>query len=206
LIYHGADDNGGGTSAVMELARIFSIAKKEGHGPRRSILFMTVSGEEKHLLGSAYYVLHPLIPLEKTMANLNIDMIGRTDEKHDSIGVRDYVYVIGSGKLSTALRGISESANATYSKLSLDYTFDHPDDPNRFYYRSDHYNFAKNNIPIIFYFNGTHADYHKPTDTIDKIDFGLLTKRAGLVFYTAWELANRNQWLKVDVKDGGEEK
>ncbi len=201
LIYYGADDNGSGTSAVMELAKIFAQAKNEGHGPRRSILFMTVSGEEKKLLGSAYYVDHPLIPLQKTIANLNIDMIGRTDEKHDTLGIHDYVYVIGPDKLSTELHRISEKANATYTQLELDYTFNKPEDPNRYYFRSDHYNFAKKKIPIIFYFNGTHADYHRPTDTIDKIDFGLLTKRAQLVFFTAWELANREDRIKVDVKN-----
>ncbi len=201
LVYHGADDDGSGTSAVMELAKVFSLAKKEGHGPRRNILFMTFSGEEKHLLGSEYYVTHPLVSLENTVTDLNIDMIGRTDKAHDTLGVRDYVYVIGSNKLSTGLHGISENANSTYTKLVLDYTFNKSDDPNRFYYRSDHYNFAKNNIPIIFYFNGTHEDYHKPTDTVDKIDFGLLTKRASLVFFTVWELANRNERVRVDVKN-----
>ena len=199
--YHGADDDGSGTSTVMELAKVFSQAKKEGHPPRRSILFMTVSGEEKGLIGSKYYVSHPLIPLEETIVDLNIDMIGRTDEKHDTLNIRDYVYIIGSDKLSTELHRINEAANATYSKLELDYTYNKPGDPNRYYYRSDHYNFAKNKIPIIFYFNGTHKDYHKPTDTIDKIDFDLLVKRARLVFFTAWELANREGRIKVDVKN-----
>jgi hypothetical protein len=206
LIYHGADDNGSGTAAVIELAGVFAKAKKDGHGPRRSMLFMTVSGEEKHLLGSSYYVEHPLVPLVKTVADLNIDMIGRSDEKHDSLSIRDYVYIIGSDKLSTELHAINERANATYTKLDLDYTYNKPDDPNRFYYRSDHYNFAKNKIPIVFYFNGTHSDYHKPTDTIDKIDFSLLVKRTRLVFFTAWELANRNDRIKVDVKKTDSEK
>jgi Zn-dependent M28 family amino/carboxypeptidase len=200
LIYYGADDDGSGTSAVMEMAKVFSDAAREGHRPRRSILFMTVSGEEKGLLGSSYYVTHPLLPLSKTVANLNIDMIGRTDKKHDSLGVRDYVYIIGSDKLSTQLHKINHDLNTTFTKMELDYTFNKPDDPNRFYYRSDHYNFAKNNIPIIFYFNGVHKDYHKPTDTFDKIQFDLLAKRAQLVFLTAWELANREERIKVDVK------
>ncbi len=200
LIYHGADDDGSGTVAVMEMAKIFSRATKEGNRPRRSILFMTVSGEEKGLLGSKYYVKHPLVPLDKTIADLNTDMVGRTDEKHDSLLVRDYVYIIGSDKLSRTLHQINEKANTCFTKLELDYTFNQPDDANRFYYRSDHYNFAKKNIPIIFYFNGTHADYHKPTDTIDKIQFDLLTKRTQLVFLTAWELANREERIAVDVK------
>jgi len=199
LLYPGADDDGSGTSAVMEMAKIFSEAAKEGHRPRRSILFMTVSGEEKGLLGSKYYVKHPVIPLEKTMVNLNTDMIGRTDDKHDSLNVRDYVYIIGSDKLSTTLHAVNEKVNAGFTKLELDYTYNHPDDPNRYYYRSDHYNFAKNNIPVIFYFNGSHADYHRPSDTIDKIQFDLLAKRTQLIFLTAWELANRDAKIEVDV-------
>ena len=204
LIYYGADDNGSGTSALMEMARVFAIAKKEGHGPRRSILFMAVSGEEKGLRGSAYYVSHPLLPLEKTVVNLNCDMIGRTDRKHDSLGVRDYVYIIGADKISTRLHLINEAANSDYTKLKLDYQFNNESDPNRYYSRSDHYNFVKHNIPIIFYFNGTHADYHKPSDTIEKIDFDLLTKRAQLIFFTAWELVNRDERIYPDVKKGVE--
>ncbi|CAN5461059.1 hypothetical protein BH11BAC1_BH11BAC1_01740 [soil metagenome] len=199
LIYYGADDDASGTTAVMEMAKVFTEAANEGYRPRRSILFMTVSGEEKGLLGSKYYVKYPVIPLANTVANLNTDMIGRTDEKHDSLNVRDYLYVIGSDKLSTTLHRVNEEANESFPKLELDYTFNHPDDPNRFYYRSDHYNFAKNNIPIIFYFNGSHIDYHKPTDTMDKIQFDLLAKRAQLVFLTAWQLANREERIKVDV-------
>jgi hypothetical protein len=199
LIYPGADDDCSGTSAVMEMSRIFSLAAAAGNRPRRSILFMTVSGEEKGLLGSKYYVKHPVVPLQNTIANLNTDMIGRTDAKHDSMEVREYVYIIGSDKLSTALHEVNEKANAAFTKLELDYTYNRPDDPNRFYYRSDHYNFAKHNIPIIFYFNGSHADYHRPGDTVDKIQFDLLAKRTQLIFLTAWELANREERIKVDV-------
>jgi len=200
LLYPGADDNASGTSAVMEMAKMFSKAAAEGRRPRRSILFMTVSGEEKGLLGSKYYVKRPVVPLKNTMVNLNTDMIGRIDDKHDSLGVRDYVYIIGSDKLSTILHSINEKINAGFTKLELDYTFNNPDDPNRYYYRSDHYNFAKNNIPVIFYFNGSHADYHRPSDTIDKIQFDLLAKRTQLIFLTAWELANRKDKIVVDVK------
>ncbi len=200
LIYYGADDDGSGTAAVLEMAKIFSEAAKEGHRPRRSILFMTFSGEEKGLLGSKYYVNQPIFPLASTVANLNTDMIGRTDEKHDSLGVREYVYIIGSDKLSTTLHSINENANESFTRLELDYTYNRPEDPNRYYYRSDHYNFAKNNIPVIFYFNGSHADYHKPSDTIDKIQFDLLVKRTQLIFLTAWELANGAERIKVDVE------
>lgn len=201
LVFHGADDDGSGTSAVMALAKAFALAKKEGHGPRRSVVFMTFSGEEKGLLGSSYYVHHPLFPLEKTVANMNADMIGRTDGKHDSLGIRDYVYIIGSDKISVSLHKINEVANATYSKLELDYQFNQLDNPKRYYYRSDHYNFAKQNIPVIFYFNGEHADYHRASDTVDKIDFDLLTRRTQLIFYTAWELANREGRIYPDKKE-----
>ena len=182
---------------MMEMAQAFALAKDAGHGPRRSMLFMTVTGEEKGLLGSSYYVAHPSLPLENTITNLNIDMIGRVDKAHKEDS--NYVYLIGSDKLSRELHNVSEEVNATYTKLALDYTFNASDDPNRFYYRSDHYNFAKNNIPVIFYFNGTHADYHRPTDTIDKIEFELLEKRTKLVFHTAWEIANRDERISVDV-------
>lgn len=196
-VYNGADDDGSGTVAILEIAQAFALAKEAGHGPRRSILFMTVTGEEKGLLGSSYYVEHPSLPLESTITNLNIDMIGRIDEAHEE--KPNYVYLIGSDKLSKELHEVSEKVNATYTKLELDYTFNADNDPNRFYYRSDHYNFAKNNIPIIFYFNGTHEDYHKPSDTIDKIEFELMEKRTRLVFYTAWEIANRERRIAVDV-------
>ncbi|WP_192822936.1 M28 family peptidase [Rufibacter sp. LB8] len=195
-VYNGANDDGSGTVAVMELAQAFAEAKKAGHGPRRSILFLTVTAEEKGLLGSEYYVENPVFPLANTVANLNIDMIGRNDKQHE--GKPDYIYVIGSDKLSSELHAISENANKTYSNLDLDYTFNDPNDPNRFYYRSDHYNFAKNGIPIAFYFNGVHEDYHQPTDDVEKINFPSAEKVSRLVFYTAWDLANRTARIKVD--------
>jgi len=198
LIHPGADDNASGTSAVIEIARQFRKAVVDGHPPRRSIYFMLVSGEEKGLLGSKYYVKRPVVSFSNTVADLNIDMIGRTDEKHDSTGQKNYIYIIGSDKLSTDLHQISESVNDSITKLELDYTYNIPGDRNRFYFRSDHYNFAKNNIPVIFYFNGTHKDYHRETDTIDKININLLTHRAQLVFLTAWELANRKDRIRVD--------
>lgn len=198
-IYNGADDDGSGTSAVLAVAEAFVRAHKAGKGPRRSILFMTVTAEEKGLLGSRYYSDNPVFPLENTITNLNIDMIGRVDSAHADNP--EYVYIIGSDKLSTELHAINEQANTTYTQLELDYTYNEPDDPNRFYYRSDHYNFAKHGIPIVFYFNGVHEDYHKHTDEIDKINFDMLTLRSRLVFHTAWELANREERPKVDVEN-----
>jgi Zn-dependent M28 family amino/carboxypeptidase len=199
-INNGADDDGSGTTAVLKIAKAFVKAKNEGHGPKRSMLFMTVTGEEKGLLGSEYYTNHPVFPLENTVVDLNIDMVGRSDEKHADD--REFVYLVGSDKLSTELHDLSEKANDTFTNLSLDYTYNDPDHPDRFYYRSDHWNFAKNNIPIIFYFNGVHEDYHRPTDTVDKIEFDMLQKRAQLVYYTAWVIANREDRLVVDkLKD-----
>ncbi|WP_378173843.1 M28 family peptidase [Aquimarina sp. SS2-1] len=197
-IYNGADDDGSGTVAVVEIAEAFAKAVKDGNGPKRSILFLNVTGEEKGLLGSRYYTdMDPIFPLENTITNLNIDMIGRTDPKRKSEN-RNYVYLIGSDKLSTELHNISEQVNTKYTNIELDYTYNDENDPNRFYYRSDHYNFAKNNIPVIFYFNGTHDDYHQPSDTPDKIEYDLLENRARLVFYTAWELANREKRIIAD--------
>ena len=196
LIYNGADDNGSGTVAIMEIAQAFMLAKKEGYGPRRSVLIMPVSGEEKGLLGSKYYTDNPVYPLENTIANLNVDMIGRIDDYHDN---PDYIYLIGSDRLSTELHQISEEVNDKYINLELDYKYNDKDDPNRYYYRSDHYNFAKNNIPVIFYFNGVHADYHKDSDTIEKIHFPKIEKISRYIFLTAWELANRNERIKLNV-------
>lgn len=201
VIYYGADDDGSGTTAILELAQAFVAAKKAGKGPRRSILFMTVSGEEKGLWGSEYYANNPVYPLEKTTVDLNIDMIGRTGTeyiKHKDSA--NYVYIIGDDKLSSDLAPITDMVNKTYIKMNLDRKYNDPNDPNRFYFRSDHYNFAEKGVPIIFYFNGTHPDYHKPTDTPDKINYPMMAKRAQLVFYTAWEMANRNEMLKRDIK------
>jgi len=198
-VFNGADDDGSGTTAVLELAEAFVKAKKANKGPKRSILFLTVVGEEKGLLGSEWYSDHPVFPLEKTITNLNIDMIGRVGDlykgKEDSA---NYIYVIGSDKLSSTLKVINEKNNNTYIKMTLDYKYDDPADANRIYYRSDHYNFAKHNIPIIFYFNGTHEDYHKKTDEVKKINFPLMVKRSQLVFYTAWEIANMAEKPVVD--------
>jgi Zn-dependent M28 family amino/carboxypeptidase len=198
-IYNGADDDGSGTVALLEIAQAFEIAKKEGHGPKRSILFLHMTGEEHGLLGSSYYSEHPLFPIAKTITDINIDMIGRHDEFHNESS--NYVYLIGSDYLSTDLFNICEAANKNYVNLSLDYKFNDRADPNRFYYRSDHYNFAKNGIPSVFLFSGVHADYHKPTDEVDKIEFEALKKRTQLAFSIAWELANRDNRPVVD-KDG----
>jgi hypothetical protein len=197
-IYHGADDNGSGTSTVMDIAQAFVEAKNKGEGPRRSVLCMLVSGEEKGLLGSEYYSEHPIFPLEKTVANVNVDMVGRTDKKHESNP--NYIYVIGANRISTDLHDINEAANDAFTNLELDYTYNANNDPNRFYYRSDHYNFARKGIPAIFYFSGTHRDYHQPSDTVDKIMFDKMEKIGRLIFFTSWELANRDERIRLNVK------
>ena len=197
-IYYGADDNASGTSSIMEIAASFALAKKEGNGPRRSVMFLNLTAEEVGLLGSEYYVQNPVKPLAKTVTDLNVDMIGRRDEVYKDDP--NYVYVIGADKLSQDLHDINEACNETYTNLKLDYTFNDENDPNRYYYRSDHYNFAKNDIPVVFYFNGTHEDYHLPTDTADKIDSDKVAKISKLVFYTAWEVANRNEKPALNQK------
>ena len=201
VIYYGADDDGSGTVSVMQMAEAWTAAAKKGKGPRRSIVFMTVSGEEKGLWGSDYYSEHPIYPVEKTTADLNIDMVGRVDTERKTADSLNYVYVIGHDKLSTDLPIINEAANANSSKITLDYKYDDPNDKNFIYYRSDHYNFAKKGIPILFFYDGMLlADYHRPTDTIEKINFELMQKRVLMIFHTSWEIANRDNMLKRDLK------
>lgn len=198
-IYNGADDDGSGTVAVMEIAKAFMEAKKAGKGPKRSILFLHVTGEEHGLHGSRYYSENPLFPLKNTIADINIDMVGRRDFLNPNDN--NYIYVIGSDRLSSELHTINEEMNNKYVHLRLDYKYNDRNDPEQIYYRSDHYNFAKKGIPAIFFFNGIHEDYHKPTDKVEKIEFDALAKRAKLAFALAWELANRENRIVVD-KDG----
>jgi len=195
-VFNGADDDGSGTVGVLEIAEAFNKAVEAGYRPQRSIVFLHVTGEEKGLYGSRYYAENPIFPIENTVADLNIDMIGRVDDAHKDN--ENYVYLIGSDKLSTQLDSISTAVNNKYMNIDLDYTYNDENDPNRFYYRSDHYNFAKQGVPIIFYFNGTHEDYHRVSDTPDKINYPMLAKRAQLVFLTAWEVANREDRIIVD--------
>jgi len=200
-VFNGADDDGSGTSGVLAIAKAFAKAKKEGNGPRRSILFLMFTGEEKNLLGSEYYSLNPVFPMANTITNLNIDMIGRTDFIYRSTpDSTNYIYLVGTDKLSTDLHRISDDANAVYTKLKLDYRHNAKDDPTQIYYWSDHYNFAKNGVPVIFYYNGKHEDYHKSSDEMSKINFNLLSKRAQLAYYTGWDLANRDKRPALDVK------
>jgi Peptidase family M28 len=194
VVFNGADDDGSGTVAMMEIAQAFAKAKKEGHPPLRSLLFIGFTGEEQGLLGSDYYTKTPIFDLRKTVCDLNIDMIGRIDRPHRKNP--DYIYLIGSDKISLNLHYLSEGINQKTTHLKLDYTYNSESHPLQLYYRSDHYNFAKNGVPIIFYTSGLHDDYHKSTDDVEKIDFDILLKRSQLIFYTAWELAYREEGLK----------
>ncbi len=199
LINFGADDNGSGTVCMMEIAEAFAFAQKSGLAPRRSVIFLAVSGEEKGLWGSAYYSNHPLFPLENTSAAINMDMIGRIGNEYqndkDSV---NYVYVIGDNKISTEISGIIHNANKDLN-LKLDKKYNDPNDPLRIFYRSDQYSFAKKGVPVAFFFSGLHPDYHTPADTVDKIAFGIMAKRTQLVFYTVWDIANRAGMLQRDI-------
>lgn len=199
-VFNGADDDGSGTVALMEIAAAFQKAKKEGHGPKRSILILHFTGEEHGLHGSRYYSENPIFPLSNTVADINIDMIGRRDKFHENSN--NYVYLIGSDYLSSDLYELCEKVNKTYNLLTIDYKYNDKKDPNRFYYRSDHYNFAKNGIPSVFLFNGTHDDYHQATDDVNKIEFDALHTRTTYAFAIAWEIANRKDKLVVDKTDG----
>lgn len=198
-IHAGADDDGSGTVGLLELAEAFAQAKAAGKGPRRSILFMAVSGEEKGLWGSEYYSNNPVYPLANTSININIDMIGRKDDKLGSLDSNNHVYLIGDDKLSSDLPKFVDSINNLYTKLILDRKYNDPKDPNRLYFRSDHYNFARKGVPIVFFFDGIHKDYHRPGDTPDKINYDLLEKRARLVYFLTWNAANRSAMMKRDL-------
>jgi hypothetical protein len=195
-VYNGADDDGSGTVAVLQIAEAFQKAKKEGYGPKRSILFLHVTGEEHGLHGSRFYSENPLFPIANTIADINIDMIGRRDVEHAN--TNNYVYVIGADRLSSDLHNITVAQNDKYTHLDLDFKFNDPKDPNHFYERSDHYNFAKNGIPAVFLFNGVHADYHGKGDEPNKIEYDALAKRTQLAFVIAWDLANRPERIVVD--------
>ena len=198
ILYPGADDDGSGAVTILELAKAFSVNPVR---PKRSLLFMTVTGEEKGLFGSKYYTNNPIIPLNKTLADLNIDMIGRIDTSHEAIRDTNYIYVIGSDKISPELDSLLRIANHETERLELDYSYNGENDPDRFYYRSDHYNFAKKGIPVVFFFDGVHRDYHKPTDTVDKILFERMVKIGRLIYDLGWRLANLNLPLtKIPVQ------
>jgi Peptidase family M28 len=196
-IYPGADDDGSGVTAVLAIAHALSMDR-----PKRSVLVIFHAGEELGLLGSEYNTdFSPAVPLDRIVTDLNIDMIGRSkppgdNEREDEhLSDANTVYLVGSNRISRELHQISEETNSEFQKLNLDYYYNDPAQPERIYYRSDHWNYAKHGIPVIFYFDGIHVDYHKPTDTVDKIDFNKLTRVTRLVFETGWRVANLDHEL-----------
>lgn len=197
-INNGADDDGSGTVAVLSAASAFAKAAEEGVRPRRSILFMHVSGEEKGLLGSRYYSDHPVFPVESHIANINADMIGRSDQAHLSQGVTDYFYLIGGPIISSGLDSLVTVANEKTAGMLIDYAYNDLDDPNQFYRRSDHWNFGRLGIPFSFFFTGVHEDYHQPSDEADKINYPKLTAITQVLFGSANELANVDERPLVD--------
>jgi len=201
-IFNGADDDGSGTTAVLSIAETFA----KGPRPKRSLLFIWHCGEEKGLWGSEYFTRNPTVPINQIVTQLNIDMIGRSKKEGDTnprnreLSGPNEIYVIGSKMMSTELGELSERVNNNYLKLSFNYKYDDPNDPNRFFFRSDHFNYAQKGVPIIFYFDGEHEDYHRPTDHVDKIDFQKMEKVTRTIYATAWELGNAASRPKVDKK------
>jgi hypothetical protein len=196
-IYPGADDDGSGTTSVLAIAHAMSLER-----PKRSVLVIFHAGEELGLLGSEYNTDYaPVVPLKQIVADLNIDMIGRSKLPGDNAMEDEHltdantVYLVGSNRISQELHQLSEETNSQFQKMKLDYYYNDPNNPERIYFRSDHWNYAKHGIPIIFYFDGTSVDYHRPTDTIEKIDFTKMTKIARLVFETGWRIANLDHRL-----------
>ncbi|HEY5401552.1 MAG TPA: M20/M25/M40 family metallo-hydrolase, partial [Pyrinomonadaceae bacterium] len=200
-ICNGADDDGSGTTAILSMAEALAKAPTR---PKRSVIFVWHCGEEKGLWGSRYFTEYPTIPLDHVVAQLNIDMIGRSKKEGDTnprnkelTGPND-VYLIGSTMMSTELGELVQSVNKSYLNIGYDTRYDDPADPNRFFYRSDHYNYARKGIPIIFFFDGVHEDYHQAGDSPDKIDYQKMEKITRTVYMTLWEVANRATRVKVD--------
>lgn len=198
---NGADDDGSGTTALLGMAEALS---KSPTRPKRSVLFVWHCGEEKGLWGSRYFTEFPTVPLDHIVAQINIDMIGRSKKEGDTnprnaeLTGPDAVYLIGSTMMSTELGELVNEVNKSYLNLTFDTKYDDPRDPNRFFFRSDHFNYARKGIPIIFFFDGVHEDYHRPGDTADKIDYQKMEKITRTIYMTAWEIANRATRPKVD--------
>lgn len=191
-IYYGADDNASGTAAVLEVAEAFSLNPVK---PKRSLIFLMTTGEEKGLLGSSYYSHRPIISLDRHIADINLDMIGRMDAEHAAIKDTNYIYVIGSDRISPELDSLLRKTNSELGQLTLDYRYNSEDDTENFYYRNDSYQFARNGIPVVFFFSGLHADYHKPSDTADKIIYNRIEKVCRIVYRLGWKLGNFNRLL-----------
>lgn len=200
-IFNGADDDGSGTTALLAIAEALAKAPTRS---KRSVLFNWHTGEEKGLWGSRYFTEYPTIPLQQIVVQINIDMIGRskkegdTNPRNNSLSGANEIYVIGSKMMSTELGELTETVNKGYLNLTYNYRYDDPKDPNRFFFRSDHYNYARKGIPIVFFFDGEHEDYHRPGDESQKIDYQKMQKIVRTVYVTMWEIANRPTRPKVD--------
>jgi Zn-dependent M28 family amino/carboxypeptidase len=200
-ICNGADDDGSGTTALLAMAEALSKAPAR---PKRSVLFVWHCGEEKGLWGSRYFTEYPTVPLNQVVAQLNIDMIGRskkegdTNARNSELTGPDAVYLIGSTMMSTELGELVNKVNKSYLNITYDTKYDDPKDPNRFFFRSDHYNYARKGIPIIFFFDGVHEDYHRAGDSADKIDYQKMEKITRTVYMTLWTIADKPTRLKVD--------
>ena len=200
-IYNGADDDGSGTAGLMHIAQAMVAAKEAGAGPKRSVLFLHVTAEEKGLLGSRYYSDHPIYPIDKTVANVNVDMIGRIDNEYTAKNDGDYIYLIGGEIISSGLDKMVREANAETSNLELSKRYNDLNDPNQFYRRSDHWNFGRLGVPFLFFFNGVHPDYHQPGDEIDKIEFEPFQKRTQLIYAFTAKIADTDERPIVDNQD-----
>lgn len=200
-IWNGADDDGSGTVAVLAIAEALAKAKVK---PKRSVLLVWHTGEEKGLLGAEYFNKYPTVNIKNVIAQLNIDMIGRSKKAGDTnplnkdLTGENEIYVIGKDMMSSTLGSVVDQTNKGFLNLGYDTKYDDPKDTNRFFFRSDHFHYAVNGIPIAFWFNGTHEDYHKPTDHPDKIDYTKLQNVARTIFLTMWELADLKDRPKVD--------
>ncbi len=200
-IYNGADDDGSGTVGLLNIARALAKARDNGVATRRSVLFLNVSGEEKGLLGSRYYSDHPVVPIEKTVANINVDMIGRIDKTHKEKGQEEYAYIIGGKIISSQLDSLLRVANRKAANIDLDDRYNDLADPNQFYRRSDHWNFGRLGIPFVFFFTGVHEDYHRPSDEVEKIRFDKLAKITRTMYATTVMVANTDNPPEVDNQE-----
>lgn len=200
-LHNGADDNGSGTTALLGIAHAINEAQNAGYKPKRSILFLHVTAEEVGLLGSRYYSDHPVIPIENTVANFNADMIGRNDPGHEASGETDYVYLIGGEIISSGLDSLVVEANEKTVNMTLDRRYNDLTDRNQFYRRSDHWNFGRLSVPFVFFFTGVHADYHRPSDTVDKIDFEKYTRIVRLIYTSSIEVLNYDGRPEVDNQE-----
>ncbi len=197
-IYNGADDDGSGTIGLLNIAKAFSRAKDDGIKPKRSILFLNVSGEEKGLLGSRYYSDHPAFPMDKTVANLNTDMIGRIDSTHKSKDVEKYAYIIGAELISSDLDSLIKAANERSGEIELNKRYNDLNDPQQFYRRSDHWHFGRKQVPFAFFFTGVHEDYHRPSDEVHKIRFEKMASILRTMYATTVMIANADNPPAVD--------